>query len=541
MNNITSLHKNYLDRKLNVCAYCRISNNKDELETSLVEQIEYYSDLILSNYNWKFAGIFADDGISGTTINQRKQFQIMLDKALNGSIDIIITKSISRFARNVTDLLSTVHELKTKGVEIIFERENFSTLDMKSDTMLTIYAKFAEDEAKSVSQNVKWRNQVNMQNGDYHINTSQLLGYAYDENKQVVIVENEAKWIRKIFEMYTQEIPVRQIGEFLKQNKVLTALGSIDWNSRTIRNILKNEKYVGDCLMQKSFVIDPLTHERLLNKGELPQALIRNGHPAIVDRKTWTDAQKLMESRCKKFKIAKGRGVHSQTKWTSFLYCPYCGRNYIMTKSRSTKRQILVDSSNRETLVCLESQSIYVDVLERAIVEQINILLANITNFKKSLTVAVETNKAINEQESQENATQADIEALQERLKHFKSLESEANAMAIYKIKEKLKELIKKRILLQNNSLIAYNPFDKIKQIMNCLKKHTKITSIDDIDFKEIFSRIIVYKRDHIVFVVGNSDCSKIKRKAKTILNGSIEYKQRATTYKTNFGIYINF
>lgn len=540
MNNLHSLRPIPSDRKLNVCAYCRISNNKEELETSLVEQVAYYSELILTNENWKLAGIFADDGISGTTMDKRKQFTVMLDKALSGSIDIIITKSISRFARNVIDLLGTVHELRSKGVEILFERENFSSLDTKSDMMLTIYAKFAEEEAISVSKNVKWRNQVNLQNGNYHINTGQLLGYRYDESKQIRIVEHEAVWIRKIFELYTQEVPVRKIGEFLKQNKVLSPLGNIHWNSTTIRNILKNEKYVGDCLMQKTYTVDPLTHKKVRNEGELPQVLITNGHPPIIDRQTWDKAQSLMKDRCQKFHIRKGdRSPNRLTPWTSFLYCPYCNKNYVMTVSRATKRQILVDTSNRETKTCLKGQSVYVDVLEKVMIEQVHILLSNFTSFKKSLTEAIKDNTL--RPESEEQAVQSQIDVLQERLKELKNSDSEANRIATYKVKEQLRTLIQKKILLQNESMASYTPTDKMNRILQALKKIKSVSSIEDIDFKEIFSKVIVYDRDHLVFLIGSSDCCSIKKKIKTIFNGSMIYKQRATNYTVHFGIYIQF
>ena len=158
---IKSLHPTNPNKKLKVCAYCRISSDKDEQETSLIEQITYYCDLIIDNENWEFAGIFADDGISGTSTIKREQFKTMLKKAHAGGIDIIITKSISRFARIVSDILDTIHELRIKGIEVYFEREDFSTLDYKADMMLTIYAKFAEEEAEAVSKNVTWRQEIN--------------------------------------------------------------------------------------------------------------------------------------------------------------------------------------------------------------------------------------------------------------------------------------------------------------------------------------------------------------------------------------------
>lgn len=163
------------------------------------------------------------------------------------------------------------------------------------------------------------------------------------------------------------------------------------------------------------------------------------------------------------------------------------------------------------------------------------------TSLKNRLSEAIKTDESTITQEAEENATQAKIEALQERLKKFKSVESEANMVAVYKIKQQLKELVKKKILLQNNSLTSITPEDRINHVLKALKGHSKIDSIDDINFKEVFSKIIVYKRDQLVFVIGSPDCSKIKKKPKTIFNGTIEYKQRSTIFKAEFGICINF
>lgn len=225
---IKSLHKFYPGQKLKVCAYARISTNKDELETSLDEQIFHYSEIILSNPNWEFAGIFADDGISGGSINKGDQFQTMISLAKLGKIDIIIVKSISRFARNVLDLLETIQDLRVLGTEVIFEKERISTLDPQSDNYLTLYSKFAEEELISMSKNVNWRNQKNMRDGRYRLRTSQMLGYRYNSNNEIYIVEEEPKWIREIFERYAKGDTPADIADYLELNNVRTALGNLN-------------------------------------------------------------------------------------------------------------------------------------------------------------------------------------------------------------------------------------------------------------------------------------------------------------------------
>ena len=541
MNDLISLHKPIEGRKLNVCAYCRISSDKNEQESSLVEQIDFYSDLILNHYEWKFAGIYADDGISGTTIVQRKQFKQMLEKAYAGQIDIIITKSISRFARNVTDLLSTVHELRVKGVEIIFEREHFSTLDMKSDTMLTIYAKFAEEEAESISKNVKWRNKVNMRNGVYYI-PSNLYGYARDKFNNVIVNEKQAYWIRKIFIMYLERVPVRRICQFLEENKVITSTGNKKWQPMTIRNILKNEKYVGDCLMQKKYVENALTHKKVKNRGELPQTLITNGHSAIIDRDTWNNVQNLIQARREKYHLNGATEIgHPKTKckseWTGFAICPYCYRNYNLTTSSSTKRKILIDSSNREVLTCMQSQSVYIDTLEKAIMEQLKILYNNLTAFKNAITA--EFSKQIdNSFNDDKKNLENDILALQERLRAL-DYSKESNLRLEQELKNKIKELMMQLSIL-NNQYSTSTILDRLPTYLEIIKQINNTESLADIPYRDLFSKMIVVKRDKLIFVIGNFNKEKIDINAKTLFNGTIKHKERATIFTTEFGIVIH-
>lgn len=541
MNELHSLHAIIEGRKLNVCAYCRVSSNKDEQETSLIEQIDFYSDLILNNPQWKFVGIYADDGFSGTTIVQRKQFKQMLNKALNGQIDIIITKSISRFARNVTDLLSSIHELRVKGVEVIFERENFSTLDMKSDTMLTIYAKFAEEEAESISRNVKWRKEINKKNGIYFIPTN-LFGYTKDKFNKMIINEKEAYWVRKIFLMYLEKIPVKRICQFLEENKVLTPLGNKSWQVSTIRSILRNEKYVGDCLIQKKFVENPLTHKKILNRGEMSQAYISNGHPAIIERDLWDKVQQLIKLRREKFKINNlvecgNEKTKHTSEWTYFAICPYCYKSFGLKTSYSTKRKILIDSSNRDVLTCMDSQTIYVDVLEKAILQQMHILYENLTAFRKAIFDAYEIQKDTfleNKKIELENK----ISSLQERLIALDQ-SKESNIELKQELKVKVKELMRELSKIQTQNVNS-SIIDNLSTYVSIIKQSKNINDLSDISFRDLFSKMIPVKRNKLIFVIGNFDKSKINIEAKTLFNGTITYKERATIFTCEFGIVIH-
>lgn len=265
---IKSLHKITTGTNLKVCAYARISSDKEELETSLNEQVAYYTSVILENPEWDFSGIYADNGISGTSIYERKQFVKMLEDARNGLINIILVKSISRFARNLLDLLEVVRELRLLGIEIYFEQQNISSLDVKCDQMITLYADFAEDEAKSMSLNVKWRYEKNRRDGIYHIPTGSMKGYRYNDKGEIEIIEEDAKFIRTAFDMYLANYSVQQICDYFKANGFKTVTGKDEWGPGSVRLILQNEKYVGDCLMMKEYHESYKDHKRHLNHGE---------------------------------------------------------------------------------------------------------------------------------------------------------------------------------------------------------------------------------------------------------------------------------
>ena len=531
------MHKKNLNRPLNVCAYCRISSDKEELETSLSEQIHFYSNLILDNPNWKFAGIFADDGISGTSIAQRKQFITMLTKARAGDIDIIITKSISRFARNVINLLETIQELRRLNVEVIFEREHFSSFDPKTEMMLTIYAKFAEEEAESISKNVKWRHEINVQNGNYFI-PSNLYGFTKDKFGNIIINDSEAKWIKDIYQMYISLIPIRKIIDYLEKNNVKTPTGKKHWNSSTIRSMLQNEKYVGDCLMQKEFVADIVSHKRIKNRGEKPQSLIKNGHPAIIDRNIWNKVQELISTRRIQFKIQERAPNHGvRTHWTHFLICPYCYKYYCMKTSHSTKRKILMDSSNRETTLCRKSQSVYVDVLERVIIEQIKILNSNLPLFKESIIKSIENNEQLQLLIQESEKSGAELKILKERINSL-DCSLEANVALFNALNSQIKELATNIAMLETKILIEKSSINT-DSIIKSIKDANNITDINNIDFRNIFSKVVVINRDKLIFVIGDINMEKINENTKTIFNGTINHQERATIFTTEFGIVI--
>jgi DNA invertase Pin-like site-specific DNA recombinase len=252
--------------KLRVAAYCRISTNHEEQESSLETQISYYGKLIAGHEDWELVKIYAERA-SGTQLKKRPEFMQMIKACKQGKIDLILTKSISRFGRNMLDTLRTLYELFNLGVKIYFEKENLNNFDKEMRTMMGIYAGFAQEESKNMSDNIKWGIRERMREGKVCLNCTRFLGYDKDENGRLVVVESEAVIVRIIFELYLKGFGVRRIKKFLEENGIKTVTGKDVWSTSTIDRILSNEKYVGDVLMQKSFTEDFLTGKRSKNEG----------------------------------------------------------------------------------------------------------------------------------------------------------------------------------------------------------------------------------------------------------------------------------
>lgn len=281
-----------------VAAYCRVSTDEDEQATSFQLQVEHYTEYIAAHEGWVLAGIYADEGISGTQVKHREKFQQMIEDCEAGAIDLIITKSISRFARNTVDCLTTIRKLKglKNPVEILFEKERLSSLDEKTDMVLNLMASIAQEESRSISANIRWAIRNRMKNGTQIIPTAGLLGYDNDEDGNMIIVEQEAAVVRMIYKSFVQGIHPGLIAVRLNGLGLKTVYGN-DWSSNSVRKILRNEKYCGDCLMQKTITTDYLTHASKINEGEADQCFIQDHHPAIVEREVWNRAQELLDKQ----------------------------------------------------------------------------------------------------------------------------------------------------------------------------------------------------------------------------------------------------
>ena len=305
-----------------VAGYARVSTDEDEQTSSYEAQLNYYTNMINSHDGWVFAGMYSDEGITGTSMKKRIGFQNMIADALNGKIDLIVTKSVSRFARNTVDSISTIRDLKAHNIEVYFEKENIWTLDSKGELLITIMSSLAQEESRSISENVTWGHRRRMENGKVSLAYSTFLGYDKGENGELVINEEEAKIIRLIFSDFLSGLSYNTIAKKLTEKGIKTPSGRDVWNSTTVKNILKNEKYKGDALLQKNYVADYLTKKRVKNHGEVPQYYVENDHEPIIPPEIFDRVQDLIAEK------KTSNRVSGQTIFSSKIKCGECGEWY---------------------------------------------------------------------------------------------------------------------------------------------------------------------------------------------------------------------
>lgn len=310
-----------LPARLRVAAYARVSSRTDAMLHSLAAQVSYYSNLIQQRPDWAYAGVYADEALTGTKAT-RPEFQRLLADCKAGQIDLIITKSISRFARNTVTLLETVRELKQLGVEVYFEEQNIHSMSGDGELLLTILASYAQEESRSVSENCKWRVRNGFKEGKP--NNVTLLGYRYI-NREMVIIPEEAESVQMIFADYLSGMGNHAIMKKLNAAGRVTRHGKA-WTEEGVRRILRNEKFTGDLLLQKTYVSDHLTKRRCSNRGELPQYYVAGSHEAIIDRDTF---DKVQEELKKRESQPKTLFENSPTyPFTAKLVCLFCGKHY---------------------------------------------------------------------------------------------------------------------------------------------------------------------------------------------------------------------
>ena len=368
-------------RQKRVAAYCRVSTGSDEQITSYNNQMKVYTEMIAANKEWEFAGLYADEGISGTRADKRPQFQKMIDDCLKGKIDMIITKSVSRFARNTVECLDYVRMLKEKGIGIYFEEQNIDTLKSDSELYLVIYAGFAQSESESISKNITWTHRKNFEEGKPVFMYSRWLGYKKGEDGTPEIVPEEAEVVRRIFDMYLSGKSTDEIAHIMRSENITFPEKKLILSKSAIIRMLKNEKYCGDCILQKTITLDPISKKRKANEGEAPMWLVENSHPAIISRDVFNRVQEETSRRNAKAPASQknaltASGKHSRYALTDVLMCGECGSRFrrVTWTARGNKRIVwrCISRLDYGKKYCPDSITVSEEALHRAIVKALN-------------------------------------------------------------------------------------------------------------------------------------------------------------------------
>ena len=387
--------------QLRVAAYCRVSTDDEEQLTSYEAQKNYYTDKIMTNKEWTMAGIFADEGITGTSARKRPEFLRMIRQCKQGKIDIVLTKSISRFARNTVDCLNYVRALKELGIAVIFEKENMNTLEIDSEILITMLGAFAQSESESISANVRWGKRQAMKEGKAIINYKHLYGYRKGADGRPEIIPEQAGVVRKIYDLFLSGTPIRGILEYLNANNIPNISGESQWAKNAVNSILTNEKYCGDVLLQKTYIDDCINKKVKKNTGQLPMYLVQNHHEGIISRETFDEAQAELAHRNAGKSPSKKNAPTGRSRYSSKyalsdrLYCGECGTRYqrCTWRNRDGSKRIVwrcvsrVDYGNK---YCHGSPTLDEEPLHRAILAAINSAVKDKDNIVYNLKAAME-------------------------------------------------------------------------------------------------------------------------------------------------------
>ena len=446
-------------RQLRVAAYCRVSTDDEEQLTSYEAQKNYYTDKIMTNKEWTMAGIFADEGITGTSARKRPEFLRMIRQCKQGKIDIVLTKSISRFARNTVDCLNYVRALKELGIAVIFEKENMNTLEIDSEILITMLGAFAQSESESISANVRWGIRQAMKEGKATIQYKYLYGYRKGDDGKPEIIPDQAEVVRKIYDLFLSGTPVRGIQEYLNANSVPNINGEPKWARSAIDSILTNEKYCGDVLLQKTYIDDCINKKVKKNTGQLPMYLVQNHHEWIISRETFDAAQAELARRSAGKSPSKKNAPTGRSRYSSKyalsdrLYCGECGTRYqrCTWRNRDGSKRIVwrcVSRVDYGSKYCHNSPTLDEEPLHRAILAAINSAVKDRDNIVYNLKAAMEKELApVAGQQLSLSEIDSQLEQLNTEFSKVLAEASESGDQAVYS--DKFREIMQKQTALK--------------------------------------------------------------------------------------------
>lgn len=498
---------------LRVAAYCRVSTDDEEQKTSYEAQIGYYTEKINQNPEWQMAGIFADEGISGTQAKKRPEFLKMIRLCRQRKIDIILTKSLSRFARNTVDSLGYIRELRALGIAVISEKENINTLTAESEMLITIMSCFAQAESESISKNVSWGVRQSFKNGNVPMQYARLLGYRKGHDGNAEIIPEEAEVVKEIYRCYLDGMSMNLIADRLNEKGLTTKGGSSPYRKTVVQRILTNEKYTGDALLQKTYVTDCITKKTRKNNGELPMYLVKNHHEPIISRSDFNRVQEEMARRSAKRTIADkltktGQGKYSaKYALSELLICGECGEHYRrVTWTAKGFKEIkwrCVSRIQYGKKKCHSSPTVDEQALHRAIVSAVNEFCTVKDDVAKTLHESIIEVLDPNQNGSVQAAQQRIDELarnMDELIKLATVPDTAENAMSdIAKFSEEMKmlrEFIETEKAKQTEVQHGSNELSNVLQRLE--KEDFALTEYDDIVTRQLIEQITVDTKNTI-------------------------------------------
>lgn len=537
-NTLSSRAKTNLTKRLRVAAYCRVSTDSEDQINSYKSQVQYYTDLIKNNAEWSLADIYADEAITGTQVTKRENFQRLINDCMNGDVDLIVTKSISRFARNTLDTLKYVRMLKEKGIAVFFEEENINTLTMDGELLLVILSSVAQQEVENISANVKKGLKMKMQRGEL-VGFQGCLGYDYHpEDKSITVNEKEAEIVRYIFNRYIEGAGGSVIAQELQNLGYKTKRGSTTWAETTVIGIIKNEKYKGDILMGKTFTLDPISKRRLDNFGEEDQFYIRDHHEAIISEEVFDAAQEILKRRAKPRRLGvdgKREKFSRKYAFSCLLECGFCGGTLTRRSwhSGSQYNKIIwqcVIATKKGKKFCPDSKGIAEETIEQAFLESYRLLCQNNKDVLDEFIARTE--EALSDVNAGKQLAKAekDIKAFEaKRAKlvdmHLEEIIDKATYEAKYlDLTEQIEQLKSTRRDLQEAAETENTMKRRISEFRKTLEQNEVLKTFDRYVFESIVEKVIVggYDED------GNKDPAMLTFIYKTGFKNSVN----GTNYK---------
>jgi DNA invertase Pin-like site-specific DNA recombinase len=502
-------------KNLRVAAYCRVSTKKDEQLNSYENQKAYYTEKIMANPDWTMADIFADEGITGTSACKRKDFLRMIRQCRQGKIDMILAKSVSRFARNTVDTLNYTRELRGMGIPVIFEEQNINSIYPESEFLIALHAAFAQSESESISANVRWGKRQSIKDGKVTFQYKTLLGYEKGSDGNPVIIPEEAETVRRIFEWYLAGKSVRDIRLALVAGGFRNAVGTTDWTTSNLRSILSNEKYCGDALLQKTFVKDCISKKSIPNTGQLAKVLIQNNHEAIISHEIFDAVQlELARRRAQDGRSRKsaptGRGKFSgKYALSGLLFCAECGTAYrrVVWTQHGEKRAVWRCTSRLDygRKYCLNSPTLDEEPLQQAILNAINSVMSDHSTLAEQLRDTMEQELSPIPGESM---SLGDIDrAIADLGRQFTALLSEAadadNAdgytARFQSISTAMAEFKRRKAIIQQLRQEQDQANHRMQRVTMALKSTSnKLTDWDDSTIYQMLEKVTVLSRERI-------------------------------------------